>query len=105
MVGLTTKEALNELRRIKKVCPHKIQSMLLFGSRARGDELFTSDVDVIVISPDFATTKFRDRPDWFLDQWMLPVDLEILCYTPEEFARKKKEIGLVQEAARQGVLI
>lgn len=104
MGRLTTKEAVKELQRIKKELrkDYKIERMILFGSRARGDELLTSDVDLIVVSKDFKNIPFRKRPDKFLDAWLLPVDLEVLCYAPEELKRKQKEIGLVQEALKQG---
>jgi hypothetical protein len=29
--------------------------------------------------------------------------MDILCYTPEEFERKKKQIGVVQQAAQEGI--
>ena len=79
--------------------------MYLFGSRARGDELLTSDVDVIVVSKDFKGLMFRKRPDKFLKEWTLPIDFEVLCYTPEELKRKQKEIGLVQEAMKDAIEI
>ena len=96
----TTKEVIKELKKMKK--ESKVEKMLLFGSRARGEELLSSDVDVIVVSKTFSGTPFRKRPDKFLDVWRLPVDLEILCYSPEELERKRKEIGLVREAVKQG---
>ncbi len=103
----TTKEVIRKLKIIKKKAAkrYSIQKMLLFGSRARGEELLTSDVDVIVVSSDFRKMPFRKRPDFFLDNWMLPVDLEVLCYSPEELERKRKEIGLVREALKQAVEI
>lgn len=99
----TTKEVIKELKRIKlEVGKHySIKKMLLFGSRARGEELLESDVDLIVVSPQFTPLPFRKRPDRFLDAWTLSVDLEVLCYTPEELARKEKELGLVKEALKQ----
>lgn len=99
MGRVTTSEVIKELKKIKK--KSKVEQMLLFGSRARGDELLTSDVDVIVISKEFAKIPFRQRPNKFLEAWALPVDLEIFCYTSEELARKRREIGLVQEAMKQ----
>ncbi len=103
----TTKEVIKELKKIKikaaKV--YSIDRMFLFGSRARGEELLTSDVDLIVVSKDFKKISFRKRPDFFLDLWVLPVDFEVLCYSPEELERKKKELGLVQEALKQAVEI
>ncbi len=104
MGRVTNKRVIEELERIKKKLSkkYKIQKMLLFGSRARGDYKLTSDVDLIVVSKDFKNYSFRERPNDFLDIWLLPIDFEVLCYTPEEFIRKKKEYGLVREAAKQG---
>ena len=104
MGRVTNKRVIEELERIKKKLSkkYKIQKMLLFGSRARGDHKLTSDVDLIVVSKDFKNYSFRERPNDFLDIWLLPIDFEVLCYTPEEFIRKKKEYGLVREAAKQG---
>ncbi len=103
----TTKEVVKELKKLKIQISkkNKIDKMLLFGSRARGDELLTSDVDLLVVSKDYENIPFRKRAFEFFDHWLLPVDLEVICYTPEEFNRKKKEIGLVQMAVKQGKLI
>ena len=76
--------------------------MILFGSRAKNGELFSSDADVIVVSKDFSEMPFRKRPDPFLDRWKMPIDLEILCYSPEELKIKSKELGIVQEALKTG---
>lgn len=107
MGRVTTTEAIKELRRIKKGIgkTRRIEKMMLFGSRARGDELLTSDVDVIVVSGDYDKMDYRKRPDQFLDEWTLPVDLEILCYSPQEFESKRKEIGIVRQAAKEGIII
>jgi len=82
-----------------------VERMLLFGSRAKGEELLTSDADVLVVSKDFEKTTFKKRPDKFLENWTLPIDLEVLCYTPEEYSRKTKEIGIVSEAEKTGMII
>src|SRR3989344_3411614 len=97
-------ELWNSLRDLTKEYSkkYKIQKMLLFGSRARGDYKLTSDVDLIVISKDFKKLSFRERPNDFLDTWILPIDFEVICYTPEEFLRKKKEYGIVKQAAKEG---
>jgi hypothetical protein len=31
------------------------------------------------------------------------VDVELFCYTPEEFEEKRVEFGLVKEALREGI--
>ncbi len=98
----TTQKIIARLKEIRRTVGklYQIDDMLLFGSRARGDELLGSDVDVIIISKDFEHIPFRKRPDAFLDAWKEPVDLEIICYSPAEFKRKQKEYGLVREAMK-----
>ncbi len=91
------------IRQVKKKYP--LDKALLFGSRARGDHLLTSDVDVILVSKDFNRINFRKRMAEVLGYWNEGVDLEPLCYTPEEFERKRKEIGIVQQAVKEGILL
>ncbi len=90
-------ERLREKIRVKKV--------IIFGSRARGDNLENSDVDLIIISRDFEGVPFYERIDKLILLWESPLDLEALCYTSEEFELKKKEIGVVQQAVKEGVEI
>ncbi len=82
-----------------------IEKIIIFGSRARGDYLEDSDVDLIIISKDFRGIPFYERMDKLILLWDSPLDLEALCYTPEEFEKKKKEIGIVSEAVREGIEI
>lgn len=83
----------------------RIEQMILFGSRARGDALVDSDYDIILVSPDFLGVHFIDRMAQALAFWDAPYDLDVICYTPEEFERKKRQIGTVQEAVREGVAL
>jgi hypothetical protein len=39
----------------------RVDRMILFGSRARGDWLLTSDADPTIVSPDFEGRRFVDR--------------------------------------------
>lgn len=83
----------------------RVEKVIIFGSRARGDNLEDSDVDLIIISRDFEGVPFYERMDKLILLWESPLDLEALCYTPEEFELKKKEIGIVRQAVREGVEI
>ena len=83
----------------------KIEKAILFGSRARDDWLLNSDVDLILISKDFENLKFRERMAQVIGEWDEYVDLEVICYTQKEFDVLKKRIGLVKEAAKEGVEI
>jgi predicted nucleotidyltransferase len=80
-----------------------VEHFIMFGSRARGDELLTSDVDLIVVSEGFQGKQFRQRPVEVLEHWPDVVDLEVLCYTPEEFAMMKERLGTVRRAIAEGI--
>ena len=84
---------------------YKIEKLILFGSRARGDEFVTSDFDFIVVSSDFRGVKFTHRMAEMYKYWNEAIDVEPLCYTPKEFERKKKEIGIVRQAVKEGLEI
>jgi predicted nucleotidyltransferase len=77
--------------------------LLLFGSRARKDHLLESDVDVIIVSKRFENVKWPDRLGDVSELWDGYVVLEPLCYTPEEFRKKKSQFGIVQQALKEGV--
>jgi len=78
---------------------------VLFGSRARGDELKKSDFDILVVSQKFEGVHFLERIFVLYQLWNYDYDLDILGYTPEEFRRKEKEIGLVKQAINEGVKV
>lgn len=78
---------------------------ILFGSRARGEELLRSDVDLIVISPNFAGRPFPERLHLLQEQWTLPVFLEGLPYTPEEVEELRHSRGIVARALEEGIYI
>jgi predicted nucleotidyltransferase len=77
--------------------------VVIFGSRARGEALSTSDLDVILVSPRFATMRFLDRPVRALEALGYPGGIEFLCYTPEEFDAKREELGIVRVAVETGI--
>lgn len=85
---------------------YRITQAILFGSRARGDHLTDSDYDVILVSPDFRGIFFSQRSAMMYDFWRhWPLEIEPLCYTPEEFEAKKRQIGIVNEAVKEGVVL
>ena len=78
---------------------------IAFGSRVRGDALSTSDLDLILVSPWFAQMPFLRRPVAVLELLDYPAGLELLCYTPEEFERKRAELGIVRVALEEGIVL
>lgn len=84
---------------------YTIRKVILFGSRARGDHLKMSDFDFIIVSPDFEGIHFLKRMSSIYEYWDEQYDIEPLCYTPEEFEEKRKEIGIISEAVKEGIEI
>lgn len=80
-----------------------LERAILFGSRARGTELVDSDYDLVLVSRAFEGLTWQERVTAVLELWELDVDLQPLCYTPEELARKSQEICTTAEAVREGI--
>ncbi len=81
------------------------QKMILFGSRARKDNLIDSDIDLLIVSDKFKEIKWPKRVGNVAQLWDGLIEIEPLCYTPEEFEKKKKQIGIVQQAVREGKVL
>ncbi|MDR7414949.1 MAG: nucleotidyltransferase domain-containing protein [Armatimonadota bacterium] len=99
-LGVDWKRLRRFLHRVHERFP--LERVLLFGSRARGDELETSDYDLLLVSEAFRALTWRERLRQIMDLWDLEVDLQPLCYTPEEFVRKRQELCVVAEAVESG---
>ena len=82
-----------------------ISKFILFGSRARGDNKKNSDVDILIVSPDFEGKKsFKRSPSFYL-MWNYDYEVDFICLTPEEFNKLKKKVTIVREAVREGIEI
>ncbi len=99
-----------ELEAITNAIKKKLEDakIILFGSRARGNYLKNSDIDLIIVSKYFRGKHFTERASLILkilleENIELKHNIELLCYTPEEFEKKKKEIGIVKEALSHGI--
>jgi len=62
-------------------------------------------VHALLVSPDFQGMFFTTRMAAVLREWSGTTDLEALCYTPEEFGRKRAQIGIVREATTKGIRV
>jgi len=78
-------------------------SVLVFGSRARGDALKDSDLDVLIVADAFRGIAWLDRPVRVHQECDIRFGVELLCYTPEEYARKRAELGIVRTASAEGM--
>ncbi len=100
----TTAQVIRGLKTLKRRLARqmRVDGMILYGSRARGDWLLTSDADVMIVSPDFGNLRFVNRSAEVLRHWRGRIDLEVFCYTPAEIAERAGEIGIIAQALKEG---
>lgn len=79
--------------------------VIAFGSRARGEALAHSDLDLIIVSGAFSGLRWLDRPVRVIEELGLSMGVDLLCYTEEEYERKRQELGIVRTASEAGILL
>lgn len=87
-------------RLVEKFRPSRV---LVFGSRARGEALKESDLDVLIVADAFRDIRWLERPVRVYQDCDIRYGVELLCYTPEEYERKVEELGIVRTATAEGV--
>jgi predicted nucleotidyltransferase len=95
---------LAELRR--RLAPHltRARKVIVFGSVARGDADAWSDLDLIIVA-DTARPFFERFKD-FAGLYDVCPRLDLLIYTPDEFARMvAEERPLISRALEEGVVL
>ena len=78
---------------------HRVSKAYLFGSWARGEEDEFSDIDILVVASSSRpfVDRFRDYPDVL----RAPAGIDLLVYTPEEFAREQRVNRFIRHVLRQ----
>ncbi len=91
-----------EIARERLAALPEVHRVSLFGSHARGRcDLFT-DLDLLVVVE--TGLPLVERLQWIHALLALPVDADVLCYTPEEFERLRGE-PFLREALRDEVVL
>ena len=80
-------------------------TVLLFGSRASGTARTDSDYDILVISLLFKGMKPHERATMIYKLHDGKFALEVICLTPAEYMKLKKQPTIVREAMRNGVVL
>lgn len=101
-------EIVNRLIEALEAAGYAVEEAYLFGSWARGDWLETSDIDLVLVSRDFAKLAWPERLD-LINKLQLRIRLEkyveALPYTPEEFRQKLEESTVLRDAKRYWIKI
>ncbi|MGQ0815538.1 MAG: nucleotidyltransferase family protein, partial [Gemmatimonadota bacterium] len=80
----------------------KPERVIAFGSRVRGEALRHSDLDLLVVAQAFENLRWLDRSVEVINALDIRFGVDLLCYTPSEYAVKVQELGIVQTASREG---
>lgn len=89
-------------RIVKKFDPEKI---ILFGSQARGDAGSDSDIDLLVVMPVVGSVR-EARLAVSVALPDLPIPVDVIVTTPENFAWRKDVVGTIEwPATREGKLL
>ncbi len=95
-----------ELEKLKKNLEARgirVERLVVFGSRVRGDYLENSDLDVIILSRDWEKISFPRRLQLIQECWeSKTLGLDGFGYTPEEFERGKSFV-LISQAVKEGI--
>jgi predicted nucleotidyltransferase len=80
--------------------PAKVDEAYLFGSWGRGDADTYSDIDLIIVAPSRRpfVERFRDYPELWRGA---PTGIDLLIYTPHEFATQKRVNRFVRHVLRK----
>lgn len=82
-----------------------INGVLLYGSFAYGQPTKHSDVDLVVISPDFSRQSFDNRMDFLTharDMQARQIAMDVIGYTPQEFSQAEKFSAILTQAKKKG---
>lgn len=85
------------------VARYRPERVIVFGSRARGDALKHSDLDLLIVAAAFREVPWLERGPRVVEECDIRLGAELLCYTPEEYTRKLAELGIVRTATAEGV--
>ncbi|MFQ5909877.1 MAG: nucleotidyltransferase domain-containing protein [Thermoplasmata archaeon] len=100
-------EIIQGLRRFRDRMSERypVIQLIFFGSIARGEFREDSDIDLIIVSEKFKGMNFIKRAARAYDYWDFEYPVDFLCYTPKEFDERRRRIGLVAQALKEGIAI
>jgi predicted nucleotidyltransferase len=78
---------------------HGVEAAYLVGSWARGEADVLSDVDLVLVAP--SRRPFVDRFHDYPDVLAAPTSVDLLVYTPEEFARERRRNRFLRHVLRR----
>ncbi len=87
---------------LKERLKDRVERIIVFGSYAKGRRDLFTDLDILIIME--SNKPYIERLRELHSILTLPVDVDILCYTPDEF-RIMSSKGFLKEALKDGVVV
>jgi predicted nucleotidyltransferase len=97
------RELVRFLKRLKRELG--VVEVYIFGSRAYGNPLLESDLDMIVVSEEFGKRSFIENMELLSRMWDGSFTVEMFPYTPEQLKKYAERKTVVSEALRKGIRI
>jgi Nucleotidyltransferase domain. len=97
------RELVRFLKRLKRELG--VMEVYIFGSRAYGNPLLESDLDMIVVSEEFGKRSFIENMEVLSRMWDGSFTVEMFPYTPEQLKKYAERKTVVSEALRKGIRI
>ncbi len=83
----------------------RVECVLLFGSYARGDFAESSDIDLIIVSNDWADISLNERLSTLYRIWDKPLDATFIPLTMEELEAKSETSVVIRDALKYALEI
>ena len=97
------RELVRFLKRLKRELG--VVEVYIFGSRAYGNPLLESDLDMIVVSEEFGKRSFIENMEVLSRMWDGSFTVEMFPYTPEQLKKYAERKTVISEALRKGIRI
>jgi Nucleotidyltransferase domain. len=97
------RELVRFLKRLKRELG--VMEVYIFGSRAYGNPLLESDLDMIVVSEEFGKRSFIENMELLSRMWDGSFTVEMFPCTPEQLRKYAGRKTVVSEALRKGIRI
>lgn len=100
------KAILQEFKRdIESVLHSKLVEIVLYGSYARGDYEFGSDIDILLVVNEKLTEKERDKISFIASKISLKYETVISCFDYPLYAFQSWETPFLMNVRREGIRI
>jgi len=83
----------------------RVETVILFGSYARGDFCSGSDLDLIIVSSDWVNMGYIDRLSLLYRIWDKDIDANFVALTPQELRDRLEKSVVLRDASRYWIIL